>query len=53
MHEILENIDIKDIIYEVRGKEVMLDSDLAKLYGCMNGTKTINQSVKGNVKKSV
>ena len=23
----------------------MLDSDLAKLYGCKNGTKTINQAV--------
>ena len=28
----LEKLDIKNIIYEVRGKQVMLDSDLAKLY---------------------
>ncbi len=27
----------------------MLDSDLAKLYECVNGTKTINQSVKRNI----
>ena len=29
----------------------MLDSDLARLYGCVNGTKTINQAVKRNVDK--
>lgn len=51
MYEILENIDIKDMIYEVRGKEVMLDSDLAKLYGCSNGTKTINLAVKRNIER--
>lgn len=27
----------------------MLDSDLVKLYKCVNGTKTINQSVKRNI----
>lgn len=26
----------------------MLDSDLAKLYQCKNGTKEINQAVKNN-----
>ena len=30
---------IENLIYEVRGKQVMLDSDLAKLYECKNGTK--------------
>ena len=29
----------------------MIDSDLARLYGCVNGTKTINQAVKRNVDK--
>jgi hypothetical protein len=29
----------------------MLDSDLAKLYGCKNGTKDINRSVKNNPDK--
>ena len=36
---------IEDMIYEINGKQVMLDSDLAKLYQCKNGTKTINQAV--------
>lgn len=36
---------IENMIYEVRGVQVMLDSDLAKLYQCANGTKTINQAV--------
>ncbi len=48
MNELKENIDIKNLIYEVRGKQVMLDSDLAVLYGCKNGTKEINQAVKNN-----
>ena len=39
------------MIYEIRGKQVMLDSDLAKLYQCKNGTKEINQAVKNNVEK--
>lgn len=41
-----EDVKIKDLIYEIRGKQVMLDRDLAKLYGCTNGTKDINKSVK-------
>lgn len=36
---------VENLIYEVRGVQVMLDSDLARLYGCANGTKTINQAV--------
>ena len=39
------NIYIENMIYEIRGKQVMFDSDLAKLYKCKNGTKTINQAV--------
>ncbi len=46
-----EKIDIKNMIYEIRGKQVMLDSDLAKLYQCKNGTKEINQAVKNNIEK--
>ena len=42
-----ENI-IKSKIYEIRGVQVMLDSDLAIMYGCKNGTKEINQAVKNN-----
>ena len=37
--------NIKERIYEIRGVQVMLDSDLAELYECANGTKTINQAV--------
>ncbi len=44
MNEVTE-IKIENLIYEIRGKQVMLDSDLAKLYQCANGTKTINQAV--------
>ncbi len=51
MYNLLEKIDIKDIIYEVRDKQVMLDSDLAKLYGCANGTKDINKAVKRNIER--
>ena len=42
------NIEIKDLIYEIRGKFVMLDSDLARIYECKNGTKSINLAVKRN-----
>ena len=50
MNEIVEN-KIENMIYEVRGRQVMLDSDLAGLYGCANGTKTINQAVKRHISK--
>ena len=46
---IKDDIKIEDLIYEIRGRAVMLDSDLAKLYGCKNGTKEINQAVKRNI----
>ena len=36
------------MIYEIRGVQVMLDSDLARIYECKNGTKTINLAVKRN-----
>jgi hypothetical protein len=45
MNEIIEKEKVEDLIYEIRGKQVMLDSDLARLYECVNGTKTINQAV--------
>ena len=46
-----EKLDISNMIYEIRGKQVMLDSDLAKLYECKNGTKEVNQAVKNNIDK--
>lgn len=42
---------IEDLIYEIRGKQVMLDSDLAKLYKCANGTKTLNLAVKRHINR--
>lgn len=49
--QIIDNVQIEKIIYEVRGKQIMLDSDLAYLYNCKNGTKTIKQAVKRNINK--
>ncbi|MAX66312.1 MAG: DNA-binding protein [Halobacteriovoraceae bacterium] len=40
---------IQSMIYEVRGQRVMLDSDLAKLYGVE--TKVFNQTVKRNSRR--
>ena len=50
MNDIIDN-NIKNLIYEINGKQVMLDSDLAKLYECKNGTKEVNQAVKNNLEK--
>ena len=52
MNEIIvDDKKVEDMIYEIRGKQVMLDSDLAKLYQCKNGTKTINLAVKRNINR--
>ena len=44
-----ENIKIINMIYEIRGKQVMLASDVAKLYN--SETKIINQVVKRNINR--
>ncbi len=51
MNEMIEkeNVKISDMIYEINGTEVMLDTDLAKLYGVE--TKRINEAVKNNPDK--
>ena len=49
MNEMAERKAIENKIYNIRGVEVMLDSDLAEQYKCANGTKTINQAVKRNI----
>ena len=36
MYELKKELNIENMIYEIRGKQVMLDSDLAKLYQCKN-----------------
>lgn len=41
------DLDIQDLIYEIRGKQVMLDSDLAKLYNY--NVKRLNEQVKRNI----
>ena len=43
--------NIRNLIYYIRGKQVILDRDLAELYNCKNGTKTINQAVKRNIER--
>ena len=48
---IKNDINIENLIYEIRGVQVMLDSDLAKLYKCANGTKDINKAVKRNIER--
>ncbi len=45
----LSNEDIKKLIYTIRGKQVMLDSDVARLYHYE--TKRINETVKRNIER--
>ena len=49
MYKLKEDLSIEDMIYEIRGKQVMLDCDLAKLYNVE--TKRINEAVKNNPDK--
>ena len=51
MNEIAEKdvINIENMIYEIDGKEVMLDTDLAKLYNVE--TKRVNEAVYRNKEK--
>ena len=44
-----ETENIKNLIYTIRGKQVMLDSDVAMLYQCE--TRIINQAVKRNIER--
>ena len=45
----LQEIKVENLIYEIRGKQVMLDSDVAKLYGYE--TRRINEIVKRNIER--
>ena len=49
MNEVIEKEQIENFIYEIRGKQVMLDSDLARIYEVE--TKRINEAVKNNPEK--
>ena len=46
---VYNNIKIENLIYEIRGKQVMFDSDLAMLY--QTETRVINQKVKRNINR--
>ena len=51
MNEVIvkDEVVIENLIYEIRGKQVMLDSDLAKLYEVE--TKQLNRQVKRNIER--
>ena len=50
MNEIIEKeLNIEDMIYEIRGKQVMLSSDIAKIYNVE--TKVLNQTIKRNINR--
>ena len=44
MNELTKELNIENMIYEIDGKEVMLDSNLARIYQVE--TKRINEAVK-------
>lgn len=44
-----EEENIKDLIYTIRGRQVMLDSDIARWYEVE--TKKLNQAVKRNIER--
>ncbi len=46
---IVDKDTVENLIYIVRGQKVMLDVDLAKIYGYT--TKAFNQQVKNNIEK--
>ena len=44
-----DNINIENMIYEIRGKKVMLDSDVAFLFDYQ--TKELNRNIKNNIER--
>ena len=49
MYELKEELNIENMIYEIRGKQVMFTSDVAKLYKVE--TKALNQTIKRNINR--
>ena len=49
MEKTLQPLKIESLIYEIRGHKVMLDRDLAKLYGVTTGN--LNKAVKRNIER--
>jgi len=45
----LNKENVKSLIYIIRGKKVMLDFELAKIYGY--STKNFNRQIKNNIAK--
>lgn len=45
----LSHVDIRNLIYTIRGKQVMMDSDVANIYHCE--TKYANRVVKRNIER--
>ena len=45
--KIINTEEIKNLIYTIRGKQVMLDSDVAMLY--QYETKNVNKAMKRNI----
>ena len=45
----ISNEEIKNLIYTIRGKQVMLDSDVARLFNY--ATKDLNRNVKNNIER--
>ena len=43
MYELKEELNIENMIYEIRGKQVMFNSDVARLYNVE--TKRINEEI--------
>ena len=48
-HSIISDDVVENKIYEIRNQKVMLDSDLAELYGVE--TRVLNQSIKRNLER--
>ena len=49
VQENISNEEIKNLIYTIRGKQVMLDSDVAKLF--KYETKDLNRNVRNNIER--
>ena len=47
--QITTNEEIKNLIYMIRGKQVMIDSDVAKLF--QYTTKDLNRNVRNNIER--
>ena len=46
---VIDNLNIENMIYEIRGKQVMFNSDVARLYNVE--TKVLNQVIKRNINR--